>query len=134
MPLIMDSLILGNPYDRLQLSTLWGFGGPAAISRGIFTPKQDKKLIFFVTKLKQNTQTQYWDYIEGNILHMDGETNHSADERIINSSQSGDKIYLFYRERHHQPFIYFGEIRLTDWQKNDGDHPSRFTFLLTDTH
>jgi hypothetical protein len=78
-----DGLVVGKSYDRQYLAEKWGYKDWHALARGIVTPKDENKIILFVTKIKQDTQTQYNDYIEGGILHMEGETNHQHDERII---------------------------------------------------
>jgi 5-methylcytosine-specific restriction protein A len=61
---------------------------------------------------------------------MEGETNHAADDRIINAATRGDRIHLFYRDRHHSDFTYFGEVRLRQAVPVEGA-PTRFVF---DTH
>ena len=66
---------------------------------------------------------------DGKNLSIEGETNHAADSRIINAATAGDEIYLFYRNRHHEDFIYQGRITLDRHEKNT-DKPSRFWFSL----
>ncbi|MEP6637119.1 MAG: hypothetical protein ABJB97_10375 [Acidobacteriota bacterium] len=54
--------------------------------------------------------TRYADVPRGDVLEIEGETNHLADTRLINASRNGDEIHLFYRPRHHEPFTYLGQI------------------------
>lgn len=85
-------------------------------------------MIFFITNEKQEPLTQYQDYFEGENLHIEGEKRHAKDDRIINSINSNDEMYLFFREKHHSPFIYYGKIFLESYEKNTGDKPSKFVF------
>lgn len=127
MPVSMETLTLGEEYTRPYLAALWGFASHQAISRGIVTPRLSGTIILFVTKEKQNSLPQYQDYFEGEILHMEGETNHANDERLINAERVGDLIFLFYRERHHQPFTYYGQVKLINYEQNV-EAPSSFSF------
>lgn len=120
-------LQVGHLYERPALASLWGYKSHAAISRGIVTPAGTSLIILFVTKDKQPSGTQYDDDFDGRLLQMEGEASGSNDERLIASSTSGDKVYLFYRPRHHQPFVYCGEVNLLRYEKHTGE-PTRFTF------
>ncbi|NUU53243.1 hypothetical protein HP548_03950 [Paenibacillus taichungensis] len=132
MPFNMDYIEMGKEYDRDFLSSTWGYKGRQAISRGIFTPADEDKIILFVTNIKQKLDTQYKNYfIEEGILHMEGETNHSNDQRLINSELNNDSIYLFYRDIHHTPFVYYGRVFLVDYKINT-DKPS--TFILATSY
>src|SRR5215203_1400695 len=106
MPVSMDTLLPGEEYDRPYLARLWGYDSWTAIGRGIFTPANDNKIILFVTREKQRSLTQYRDYFDGDVLHIEGESGRTSDQRIIDSTTSGDKVFLFFRERHHRPFTY----------------------------
>lgn len=59
-----------------------------------------------------------------------GEARHGSDERIRIAADNGDEIVLFFRNRHHSPFIYMGEVFLTECIKRS-DKPSEFIFSLT---
>ena len=106
---------------------MWGYAGYEAISRGIVTPRNTKYIILFITKVKQNFFTQYQDNFAEGILDIEGETNHQADKRIIESVSNGDEIYLFYRIKHHMPFIFKGRIFLIDYTEYS-DKPNHFRF------
>ncbi|MFB5762937.1 HNH endonuclease [Paenibacillus medicaginis] len=126
MPIDMESLEIGAEYVRDTLAPLLGYKSRQAISRGIVTPVDENIIILFVTKIKQKSDTQYHDYfIEEGLLHMEGETSHTNDKRIINAEANKDLIYLFYRDIHHTPFKYYGRAFLVDY-KQYSDKPSIF--------
>jgi 5-methylcytosine-specific restriction protein A len=128
MPITFDSVLQGEQYDRPTLAALWGYQSWNALGRGIVTPANQKTIILFVTKEKQESLIQYEDHFDGDILYMEGETNHSHDDRLVNAEQNDDKVHLFYRDRHHSSFTYFGEVWLTHSIIHQ-DKPSRFVFL-----
>ena len=129
MPVFFRDIKIGQTYTRLDLAKLWGYKGHEAISRGVITPRDTSLIILFVTKLKQESLTQYKDFIDGGYLVWEGELKHGSDSRIINARQSGDHIHLFYRDIHHTPFTYMGEITLLDAQQKQSK-PSEFIFAL----
>lgn len=129
MLISFDKIHYGHQYERPYLARLWGYKSYNAISRGVVTPIGTKYIILFVTRNKQKTLTQYNDYLDENMLHWEGEEKHSSDKRIIDASISGDQIHLFYREYHHSPFIYFGQIELKEYWPHI-NRPSRFMFYL----
>ena len=55
----------------------------------IVTPANHKCLVFFITNEKQESLTQYASYFEDDILHIEGETNHASDHRIVNAQAAG---------------------------------------------
>lgn len=120
---------MGAVYDRPTLAKLWGVAGFQGLSRGVFTPVGQKLIILFVTRLKQDCLTQYNDFLEDDLLFWEGEKGHRSDQRIINASRNGEEIHLFYRERHHAPFVYHGRVILTLSQCH-ADKPSEFTFKV----
>jgi putative restriction endonuclease len=122
------SVVVGKEYDRPYLAKLWGYESFEAISRGVITPKGDNRIVFFITKQKQEHLTQYVDHIEQDILFWEGEEKHSSDKRI---TEKRDTIHVFFRERHHTPFIYQGRAILLG-QRLLVDRPSQFTFQLID--
>lgn len=121
-----SSLSIGKQYSRPQLAELWGYKTYNAISRGVVTPKNQKIIILFITKEKQESLTQYKDHIDEDILFWEGEKGHGSDERIIARQ---DDIHVFYRERHHSDFTYKGMAILDRFDK-ESIKPSRFVFIL----
>jgi putative restriction endonuclease len=124
-----DSLQIGHEYDRPFLATLWGYQSFQAISKGVVTPNDTNYIILFVTKCKQIALQQYNDFIDGDLLFWEGEDKHGSDQRIVKAKSSNDEIYLFYRETHHMPFIYFGRIYMAEFQQNLAK-PSEFIFQI----
>lgn len=129
MPVTFKPLSIGAEYTRPQLAELWGFQGYEAISRGIITPRGTNFIILFVTHEKQASLTQYDDLLADGLLKMDGEKGHAGDNRLINAQTAGDEVHLFYRGRHHSPFIYVGRVYLCDYELHT-DRPSRFEFAV----
>lgn len=129
MPVSFEKIKIGQEYERQYLADLWGYKGFQAISRGVVTPSGTNYIILFVTKQKQDSLTQYNDYLDGNLLHWEGEEKHSSDSRIINAGHASDEIHLFYREIHHAPFIYYGKIYLKDYRLIT-TAPSQFVFMV----
>ena len=129
MPVSFDQLVLGRSYTRPELATIWGYASYEAISRGAVTPAGSPFVILFITKEKQSFFPQYRDELHGERLVIEGETGHTADDRIVGARAKGDEIHLFYRERHHQPFEYKGQIHLISYEVRT-DAPSHFEFSL----
>ncbi len=129
MSVSFESLTIGSDYERPFLADLWGYKGFQAISRGVITPSGTNIIILFVTKEKQATLTQYHDYIDGDLLYWEGEEQHSSDSRILRAGSTGDTIHLFYRDVHHTPFTYYGEVFLKDHEVLTTE-PSKFTFTI----
>jgi hypothetical protein len=125
---VFESLEIGGEYDRPALSKLWGYESHSAISRGVITPKGKDIIIFFVTKEKQKSSTQYEDRIDQDILTWEGEKGHGTDNRIISKK---DIIHVFYREKHHSNFVYEGRANLRGFRVFE-NQPSRFSFHLID--
>lgn len=123
-----STLMIGQQYSRPTLSEIWGYKSYNAISRGVFSPKGENVLIFFVTKEKQQALTQYEDRIDADVLFWEGEIGHGSDQRIISGR---DIIHIFYRERHHSDFIYEGRAMLQSYSLYS-DRPSKFRFGLID--
>ncbi|MGA3130636.1 MAG: hypothetical protein ABSD59_07530 [Terracidiphilus sp.] len=101
---------VGDSYSRHQLAALWGCSSFHAIARGIVTPKDDNKIIFFITEEKQESAEQYEDSLRGGKLRCEGPTDHFGESRILSAKSSGDQIHLFYRNRHHSDFEYVGKL------------------------
>ena len=133
MGVSFEQITVGTEYTRSQLAEMWGYAGYEAISRGIVTPRNTAFIIMFITEEKQESLTQYEDRLENGILHIEGETNHAADERIISAESADDEIHLFYRIRHHMPFIYYAQIHLERYEQLT-NRPSRFKIRVPTEH
>lgn len=129
MPISFAKVKKGATYSRQALAELWGYASFHAIARGVVTPRDDNKIVLFVTHEKQASAEQYADQLSGNILDWDGPTDHFAERRMLNSTSSGDEIHLFYRERHHSDFTYCGRLTLVSHVFR-ADRPSHFKFTV----
>ena len=107
-----SNIQIGKKYARPWLANEWGFRGYEAISRGVFCPRGGGQIILFVTRIKQESLEQYNDFISGEYLFWEGEKGHGNDQRIANSTGSGEEVHLFYREIHHSAFEYKGLISI----------------------
>jgi hypothetical protein len=123
-----EGLIIGHKYDRPFLAKKWGYQSFNAISRGVITPRDQSIIIFFITKEKQEALTQYVDHIDNDLLFWEGEIGHGSDDRITSMR---DEIHVFYRNRHHEDFIYKGRGILGNYRLYT-DRPSKFNFQLID--
>jgi len=112
-----------------MLARLWGYKSYEAISRGVVTQKGIPDIVLFVTRIKQRSSTPYSDYLSGDQLFWEGEEQHQSDSRIVSASQDGKAVHLFYREIHHTPFEYKGQVELTELHP-ETERPSRFVFRL----
>jgi hypothetical protein len=54
-------ITVGSTYSRHDLVRLWKYAGVEAISRGVVTPREDNKIILFVTLDKHPDAEQYED-------------------------------------------------------------------------
>jgi putative restriction endonuclease len=129
VPVSFEKLNIGQEYERPYLADIWGYKGFQAISRGVVTPSGTKFIILFVTKQKQEALTQYNDYLDGDLLHWEGEEKHSSDTRVLNARSANDEIHLFYRDIHHTPFVYYGQIHLKEHRLLSSS-PSQFVFSI----
>lgn len=125
-----QQLTVGQAYERKQIASFLGYADFRAIAKGVVTPSGSKLIILFVTKEKQACLTQYRDFIDKGFLYWEGESRHGSDDRISKAAENGDEIVLFFRNRHHSPFIFMGQIFLTE-SVSRFDKPSEFIFSLT---
>jgi putative restriction endonuclease len=119
----------GRLYTRPELADIWGYRTYHALARGVVTPRESGCILLFVTREKQESLTQYRDFISADRLHWEGEVGHQNDDRIARSHESGEEIHLFYRDIHHTPFRYHGQVLITRFERRTDD-PSRFVFQL----
>jgi len=125
MPVSFEDIRVGQTYSRPKLADLWGYLGYQALARGVVTPKDDNKIILFVTEDKQSFQVQYEDCLTGNILEWEGPTDHFAEERMINTLSTEDEIHVFHRDQHHKDFTYLGQATVINVEEEAGQ-PSKF--------
>jgi len=126
MSIAFVDIRIGDAYSRNELVTLWKYAGIEALQRGVVTPRDDNKIILFVTENKKAEATQYRDSLVGDVLEWEGPNDHFAENRMISASTNNDEIHLFYRLDADQKFTYCGRFTVSDVQRHT-DRPSRFT-------
>jgi len=129
MPISFAKITKGSTYSRNMLAELWGYTSFHAIARGVVTPRDDNKIVLFVTEEKQSSSEQYADRLSGNTLEWEGPTDHFAEDRMINAEANDEEIHLFHRERHHTDFIYRGRLKVSSHALYS-DRPSHFKFII----
>ncbi len=129
MPVSFDQIVVGKTYSRNELANLWGYASMHAIARGVVTPRDDNKIILFVTREKQAGSEQYEDELSGRTLWWEGPKDHFAEDRMLAAARTGDEIHLFYRERHHTDFVYHGKLDVVRHERHS-NRPSRFVFAV----
>lgn len=129
MPISFAKIIKGAAYSRQQLAELWGYASFHAIARGVVTPRNDNKIVLFVTENKPSSAEQYTDRLRGTALEWEGPTDHFAEGRMLEVASNGDEIHLFHRERHHTDFTYCGRLVVTS-NVLHANRPSHFTFKV----
>jgi hypothetical protein len=129
MPVSFENIVKGNTYSRQQLATMWGYAGYQAIARGVVTPRDDNKIVLFVTEEKQSSSEPYDDKLDGDMLEWEGPNDHFAEARMTRMELDGDEIHLFHRDRHHADFVYLGQLNVISHVEHV-DQPSCFTFRV----
>ena len=79
MSVTFENIQIGQIYSRRQLADLWGYAGVQALQRGVVTPRDDNKIILFVTEDKSPSATQYNDRLFGSRLEWEGPNDHFAE-------------------------------------------------------
>lgn len=75
------SIVIGTKYTRPALGEIWGMDWHG-FSKGVFTPRGGGRIILFVTRIKQDSLTQYSDFISGELVFWEGEIGKRNDARI----------------------------------------------------
>lgn len=73
--------------------------------------------------------TTYQNSFDGKILKIELVNNNQKDQRMANAGNSGDQIYLFYREKDNSEFIYHGEIEVIHYTLST-NKPSIFEYTI----
>ena len=131
MNVSFSQIAVGSKWTRQALADLWKYAAYQAIARGVVTPKDDNKIILFVSEEKPDDFTQYEDRLHGKTLMWEGEQGHGNDARIANAADNGDEIHIFHRRQHRDLFTYLGRVRVARFEHRTTE-PSRAVFELTD--
>lgn len=129
MPISFANIIKSSTYSRQTLAELWNYASFHAIARGVVTPRNDNKIVLFVTEEKQSSAEQYADRLSGNTLEWEGPTDHFAEDRILHAEANDEEIHLFHRERHHSDFTYCGRLKVLS-HTHDSTRLSHFKFAV----
>jgi hypothetical protein len=129
MPVSFARIRKGAAYSRNTLSDLWDYSSFHAIARGVVTPRQDNKIILFVTEEKQLSAEQYKDKLSGDILEWEGPNDHFAEGRMAKAKETGEEIHLFHRQRHHEDFVCLGRAEVITYRPRSRQ-PSYFAFRV----
>ncbi len=129
MPVSFENIAKGATYSRQGLAEIWGYTSFHAIARGVVTPRNDNKIILFVTEEKQSSAEQYSDQLYGSTLEWEGPTDHFAEDRLLQAEANGEEIHLFHRKRHHTDFTYYGCLKISSYTLYT-TRPSHFTFMI----
>ena len=98
-------------------------------NNGVFHPKEHKSIWLFITQEKAKNMTQYNDRLEGDNLHMDGQTEGGTDKLLIEHEKDGNEVLLFFRRKKTEHpgsgFRYEGRFR---YVSHTGTRPAHFHF------
>jgi len=116
----------GAIYTREALGDLFDIHD-ATLNTGVFRPKAYHSVWLFVTRDKTPDRTQYKDFLDGDVLHWQGQTSGRTDPMIIEHQQRGLELLLFYREwkyeHEHAGFRYEGRFL---YVSHSGSNPTSF--------
>ncbi|RMO17789.1 hypothetical protein ALQ47_01388 [Pseudomonas cichorii] len=120
-------LTVGNIYSRADLRDLFQIT-TFSLNTGIFKPKSLDSVWLFITDKKTPDRTQYNNFLNGNVLHMDGQTFGRTDYLLKEHAERGLELLLFYRKKKHEHpgygFIFEGRFL---YQSHEGSGPTKFT-------
>lgn len=126
MNIDIKKLIVGQSYGRPALAKLWGYQDWHAIGKGIVKPSGSNKIFLFITAEKQKTLPQYKDEFDGKSLIIDGQISHRTDHYLIDVC---NETHLFFRKTYGTDFVYYGVVKLINYDLRSGTSPSRFEYM-----
>jgi hypothetical protein len=125
-----EQLTVGDVYTRQQLRELFGIVD-ATLNTGVFPYRGHDSVWLFVTESKVAGQPDYRDFIEGDLLHWDGQTAGRTDNLIIGHAKQGIELLLFFRKKRNEfpnsGFRYMGAV---EYVSHYGEKPCHFTLRL----
>jgi putative restriction endonuclease len=125
---LSDQLVIGSVYTRKELKEKFNIKD-ATINNGVFLLRDQRCIWLFVTEDKSDHFSEYSDELRGDDLFMDGQNAGGTDKDLIEHSQNGVEVLLFYR-RHKTEFpgggfVYEGKFQYSGHQ---GTRPAHFHF------
>lgn len=131
--LASERLEVGHIYPREDLIELFSITD-ATINTGVFRPAGYRSVWLFVTRDKTNDRTQYRDFLDGDLLHWEGQTSGRTDSKIVDHEANGDELLVFYRgsKRQHPKagFKFEGQFR---YLSHTPGNPSQFLLQRIDS-
>jgi hypothetical protein len=128
-----ESLTVGEIYTRNRLREMFGIRD-ATINTGTFRLKGHDSVWLFVTENKTADRTQYYDHLDNDVLHWDGQMQGRTDPWIIGHKEQELELLLFYRKSKSEypgaGFRYEGPFEYVSYK---GKHPTRFTLRRAST-
>jgi Domain of unknown function (DUF3427). len=127
-----ESLDISSVYSRKELQELFQITD-ATINTGIFQPNGHSSIWLFVTKNKTPDRTAYNDDFDGHILNFEGQLQGRKDNKIINHSDDGNELLVFYRDRKAE-YVNYGFKYLGRFQyiSHSGEKPKSFVLQTMD--
>jgi putative restriction endonuclease len=124
--LMSRQLVVGQPYTRNDLKSLFDVTD-ATIKNGIFHPRATASVWLFVTEKKTSDRTQYQDRLEGDVLHMQGQSAGRTDRFITDHVEQGLELLVFHRRsRHEHPGDGFRYLGPFSYVSHSGARPTNF--------
>lgn len=121
--LLSQLLRVGAVYTRDELRRTLDTDD-STINTGVFRPKGFDSVLLFVTEKKTPDRTQYLDNLDGDVLHWQGQSRGRTDALVIEHSQKGLELLLFYRaEKYEHPGAGFRYEGLFDYVSHHGAWP-----------
>jgi hypothetical protein len=130
MPISFERIKPGDCCTRPLLADSWGFSSYQALAKGIVMPREDNKIILFVTCRHPEDIPRYRAEFKIGRLQWEGPKDHVGEERLLQAAENGDEIHVFYRPRYRWDFTYEGCFVLTSSEIHQ-DKPSQFSFKRT---
>jgi len=91
-----ERLSAGAVYTRKDLKALFGIKD-ASLNNGVFRPAGQNSVWLFVTESKTPDRTQYVDHLDGDVLHMEGQTQGRTDRLIMAHMEDDLELLVFHR-------------------------------------
>jgi hypothetical protein len=118
-----EQLIEGEVYTRGYLQQKFNIHN-ATLNTGIFQPSGYKSIWLFITENKAKNLPQYLDFLRGDMLVWEGQTQGRTDRHIIEHEIKGIELLVFYRiNKRAGGFRYEGRFR---YVRHAGSHPTLF--------
>jgi 5-methylcytosine-specific restriction enzyme A len=127
------NLVEGGIYTRQDLQQNFSVHD-ATIRNGVFKHPMYHSVWLFVTEQKTKDRPQLRDYLDGDILHWDGQPRGRTDRLIVEHESKGLELLVFYR-KHRKALTNFGfkyEGRFR-YKSHEGSRPAHFILQRIDS-